>query len=318
MTVHKKFKTQLKINKNNVLTDGYISHSRKAVLPDKLINVLYWKYQEYGEIFTVTLVELRNLLGLKSIKDDQRIYAAITLLQAPLQVKDFSFKGKNVEWLSAPFLSRAVRWTDSKKMLEIQIDSMMIEALQQKCGYTPLDINICNQFKTKYGLKLYEMIMRYYQLPNKMGKGVGTISKSIDQLNNMFGSSFKTKSELKRGMDRGLCEIQKITNEPVSCFFDSQEDKFIFGWNKKSRYPKLRIPSTRIDELTDWYLSKNPNLKIKSIPRYRQSLRSTIIDDEFNELDAYYKGMMQQKYNLNPRKYIIDGRYIDFKAKSIA
>jgi hypothetical protein len=239
-------------------------------------------------------------------------------LQAPLQVKNFSYKGKNVEWISAPFLSRAVRWTDSKKMLEIQIDNMMVEALQQKGGYTPLDINTCNKFKTKYGLKLYEMIMRYYQLPNKIGKDVGTISKSITQLNDMFGSNFKTKSELKRGIDRGLIEIQKITEEPITCYFNILEKKFVFGWYKKSKYPKLRIPVTRIDELTDWYLSKNPNLTIKSIPKYRQSLRNSIIDDAFNELDAYYKGMMQHKYNLNPNQYIVDGKYIDFKAKSIA
>ena len=318
MTVHKKLQNQLKINKNNVLTDGYIPHARKAVLPDKLINVLYWKHQDCGDTFTVSLVELRKLLGLKSIKDDERIYNAITLLQAPLQVKNFSYKGKNVEWISAPFLSRAVRWTDSKKMLEIQIDSMMVEALQQKCGYTPLDINICNQFKTKYGLKLYEMIIRYYHLPNKMGKGMGTVSRSIEQLNAMFGSTFKTNSEIKRGIDRGLREIEKITNEPITCFFNRQEDKFIFGWHQKSKYPKLRIPFKRIDELIDWYISKSTDLIINSIPKYRQTLKRKIISDEFNDLDAYYRGLMQHKYNLAPDQYIVDGKYLDFKAKAIA
>lgn len=317
MTIQKKFQNQLQIKKNNALTDGHIAKNSKAVLPDKLINVLYWKYQENGSKFTISMTELRKLLDLKSIKDDERIYAAIATLQTPLQIKNFSYKGKDVEWISAPFLSRAVRWTKTKKMLEIEIDDMMLEALKQKAGYTPLNINICNQFKTKYGLKLYEMITRYYHLPNKEGKGVGTISKSITQLNIMFGSSYKTKSELKRGIDRGLSEIKKITEEHITCFFDHKKNKFVFGWYQKSKHPKLRIPYTRISELIDWYIQKNQNIRIQSIPRYKQSLKDKIIDDAFLELDSYYRGLMIYKYNLEPNAYIVDGKYIDFKAKQI-
>jgi len=318
MIVHKKFKTQLKINKNNVLTDGYIPHARKAVLPDKLINVLYWKYEENGNKFTISMTELRKLLNLKSIKDDERIYTAIATLQTPLQIKNFSYKGKDVEWISAPFLSRAVRWTKTKKMLEIEIDDMMLEALKQKAGYTPLSIIVCNQFKTKYGLKIYEMFMRYYNLPNKKGKGIGTISKSLNQLNEMFGTSYKTQSEIKRGIDRGLSEIQKITEESISCFYDMQENKFVFSWNQKSKYPKLRIPFKRIDELIDWYISKSKNLIIKSLPRYKQALRTKITEDIFDDLDNYYRGLMQHRYNLDPDQYVVDGKYIDFIAKAIA
>jgi len=315
MTTHKKFQTQFHIKKNNALTDGHILKKGKAVLPDKLVNVLYWKYEECGNKFTITMVELRRLLGLKSIKDDTRIYTAIAILQTPLQLRNFSYKGKEVEWISAPFLSRAVRWKDTINMIEIELDEMMLEAFKQTAGYTPIDIHICNQFKTKFGLKIYEMITRYYHLPNKKGKGVGTIAKSIEHLNNMFGSNYKTKSELKRGMDRGILEIEKITSDLISCYFDNVQNKFVFSWYQKSKYPKLRIPYKRINELIEWYLSKNPKLIIDSIPRYKKTLKEKIINDKFNELDAYYKGLMQHKYNLVPSEYIRDGKYIDFNVQ---
>lgn len=205
----------LNIKKHNTLTDGYIPNIGQAVLPDKILNVFYWLYEKHGVKFTVSFPELRRLLGLKSIKDDERIYAAISLLQIPLQVRNFSYQGKSVEWMSAPFLSRAIKWKEHQKHLEVHLDEMIIEALKQKGGYTPLELNLCNKFRTKYGLKLYEMYRRYYKLPNKEGKGVGRISKSINELNAILGTSSKHQSAIKKGIDRGLNEIESITQEKI-------------------------------------------------------------------------------------------------------
>jgi len=313
MAQNKNTKTTLLIKKHNALTDGYLTQPSKAVLVDKLINVLYWQYEECGEKFTLAMAQLRKLLGLKSIKDDTRIYSAINVLQQPMQLRDFTYKNKQVYWISAPFLNRAIIWKSSKNMIDFRLDDMMIEAFKQKAGYTPLKIDICNQFKTKYGLKLYEMFMRYYNLPNKEGKGVGTVAKSLTELNNMFGTTYKTKSEILRGIERGLKEIQKISFELVTCFFDEKKQKFIFSWYQQSKYPKLRIPFNRINELINWYIQKNPSIKMQSIPRYKQSLKNKIIDDTFLELDAYYRGLMIHRYDLNPDDYINDGNYTDFK-----
>jgi len=68
-------------------------------------------------------------------------------------------------------------------------------------------------------------------------------------------------------------EIAIITSELITCYFDDQEKKFVFGWHQKSKYPKLRIPYKRIHELIDWYITHNKNLKIKSIQKYRESLK---------------------------------------------
>ena len=313
MSIHENLTILPNIKKHNALTDGYLNQASKAVLPDKLINVLYWKYEECGEEFTLAMAQLRKLLGLKSIKDDTRIYAAVKVLQHPIQLRDFTYKNKQVDWISAPFLNRAVIWKTSKNMIDFRLDDMMVEALKQKAGYTPLKIDICNQFKTKYGLKLYEMIMRYYSLPNKEGKGVGTVSKSLTELNNMFGTTYKTRSEILRGITRGLKETEKITHELVTCFFDEKKQKFIFSWYQQSKYPKLRIPFNRIDELINWYIQKNKSIKMQSVPRYKHSLKSKIIDDTFLELDSYYRGLMIHRYDLNPDDYLNDGNYTDFK-----
>jgi hypothetical protein len=299
------------INKHNTLTDGYIPKTGKAVLPDKLLNSLYWKFEEKGSNFTLSMIEIRDILGLKSIKDDYRIWDAIQILQEPLQIRDFTFKGKGVKRVSAPFLSEVVEWKENKKYLSIRLNEIIIEALKQKAGYTPIELNICNQFKTKYGLKLYEIYLRYYSLPNREGKGVGKISKELEELNSIFGTTYKAPSDMKRGLKRGLNEIEKITGEIISCFYNKPEKKFIFGWHQKEKYPKLRIPYERIDEFIEWYLMHHKELKINSILKYRSGLKKKILEDEFDELDTLYRGMLQWKHDVNPDDFfdVKSGKY---------
>ena len=308
-----------KIRKNNTLTDGYLPISAgKAVLPDKLINALYWKYEKEGVNFKMSMSELRDLLELKHGKDDERINNAITILQTPMQVRNFTFKGEEVSWFSASFLSHVIKWKKNENHIEMRVSAMMIEALKQKGGYTPIDLKICNQFKGKYGLKLYEMYLRYYSLPNKEGKGVGKISKTQEELNNMFGTEYKYQSKMMEGIKRGLNEIEKITDVIINCFYNKIERTFTFGWEQIENYPSLRIPYKRIEELIDWYLyHRQDKLKVKSLPKYRQTLKSKIINDEFEELDAIYGGMIKYKYNLKTEDYynVKTGIYKDFKGK---
>jgi len=302
------------INKHNTLTDGYIPKTGKAILPDKLLNSLYWKFEEKGNDFILSMTEIRDILGLKSIKDDYRIWDAIRMLQEPLQIRDFTFKGKGVKRVSASFLSEVVEWKENKKYLNFKVSEIIIEALKQKAGYTPIELNICNQFKTKYGLKLYEMYLRYYSLPNREGKGVGKISKELNELNNIFSTTYKAPSDMKRGLDRGINEIEKITGELISCFYHKAEKKFIFGWHQKEKYPNLRIPYKRVDEFIDWYLEHKKELKIKSVLKYKVGLKKKILEDEFDDLDTFYRGMMKWKYDLNPSDFfdIRSGTYRDF------
>lgn len=307
-----------KINKHNALTDGYIPNTGKGVLPDRLINCFYWKFEKEGESFFVSMSELRGLLEIKSTKDDVRIWDAIKVLQIPLQIRDFTFKGRGIKRVSASFLSEVIEWKDRENFLHIKVSEMIIEAMKQKAGYTPMELNICNKFKTKYGLKLYEMYLRYYSLPNREGKGVGKITKSKDELNRIFGTTYKAPSDIKRGIERGLKEIEKITGEFINCFYNKPEKLFVFGWHQKEKYPKLRIPLNHVDILIDWYIHHNQEkLKIKSLQRYKESLKQKIINDEFKELDRYYRGLLRWKFDIDWVKYYDEetGVYKDFEYK---
>jgi F0F1-type ATP synthase gamma subunit len=119
---------------------------------------------------------------------------------------------------------------------------------------------------------------------------------------------------MKEGLNRGLKEIEKTTGESINCFYHKVEKKFVFGWEQISKYPSLRIPYKRIDEFISWYLEhNNDKLHIKSIDKYKQGLKNKIIKDEFLDLDKWYRGMMQHKYNLNYKNFYEYGKYKDFK-----
>ena len=301
------------IKKHNSLTDGYIPKSAKQVLPDKLLNALYYKYEREGNRFVMSLQELKQLLGLKSDGNVERIYEAIGILRHPIVVKDFTYKGKKAKWASISFLKEAVRWVEQENFIEFEISDMMIDVLKQKAGYTELSLEVCSQFKTKYGLKIYEMYRRYYKM--NANDSYGYVLKDLDELNKKFGTNYKSPSGMLRGIQRGLKEIERVTGEKIECNYNKQQKVFIFSWNKNIKYPKLRIPYRRVDELIEWYLKHQDSSKIKNIEKYKFRLKEAILNDNFEGLDALYRGMMAYKYNiLDVEKYYDKktGRYKDF------
>jgi len=306
------------IKKHNSLTDGYIPKSSKQVLPDKLLNALYYKYEREGNRFVMSLQELKQLLGLRSDGNVERIYEAIGILRHPVAVKDFTYKGKKAKWASISFLKEAVRWVEKENYIEFEISDMMIEVLKQKVGYTELDLSVCSQFKTKYGLKIYEMYKRYYKMEESAQDiNLGVVKKDLDELNKKFGTTYKTPSGMLRGIKRGLKEIEKITGEKIDCFYDKKEKFFVFFWQKKPPYPKLRIPYKHVDELVEWYLKhRQKDTNIANMEKYRHQLKEAILNDEFEGLDTLYRGMLAFKYNiLDADKYYdsTTGKYRDFE-----
>jgi hypothetical protein len=308
------------IKKHNSLTDGYIPKSAKQVLPDKLLNALYYKYEREGNRFVVSLQELKQLLGLKSDGNVERIYEAIGILRHPVVVKDFTYKGKKAKWASISFLKEAVRWVEKENYIEFEISDMMIDVLKQKVGYTELSLEICSQFKTKYGLKIYEMYRRYYKINSGDINNAGSVKKDLDELNKKFGTNYKSPSGMLRGIERGLKEIQRITGDIINCHYDKNKKMFVFTWDKKEDFPKLRIPLNRVDELIEWYLKHQDMSQIKNTKKYREKLKKAILEDKFEGLDALYRGMLAYKYNiLDVEKYYDEktGKYKDFDEKEI-
>ena len=219
------------IKKNNALTDGNIPD--RKVLANKLVNVLYKNYEEKGVRFDISFPDLIRSLGMKSNsgQNRNRVKEAIKLLQYPIEVRNFTYKGKGIKWLSVSFMSAYIEngYADT---IKIKLDDMLIEALKQKEQYTIIDLNISNKFKTKYGIVIWEMYLRYKNQKRDDEKWTYQ-SFTLDELNRKFATKYKHSSQMQRSMERGLKEIRKITGKDITVHYIKQEKKFYFYWERE-------------------------------------------------------------------------------------
>ena len=97
----------LLVHKNNALTDGNIPD--RKVVANKLVNVLHYKYEQEGDTFKIAINDLAALLGMTSNsgKTKQMIADGIKILQQPIELRNFEYKGRGIKWLSAPFFKRS-------------------------------------------------------------------------------------------------------------------------------------------------------------------------------------------------------------------
>ena len=205
------------IKKNNALVDGNIPD--RVVLTNKLVNGLYKYYEELGTDFTVKIPDLLRLLGLNASSGNNKIKLndAIKTLQQAIELRNFKYNGKGIQWLSAPFLNRAMIIKDKTNEIRFMLDDMLIEGLKQKKHYTEIDISITNQFKTKYGIVIYEMYLRYKNAPrDKIPKEITYQMFSMDDLNKKFGTNYKYNSDILKCINRGLKEILRITDKKIA------------------------------------------------------------------------------------------------------
>ena len=303
MTLEERLKKLPVIKKHNSLTDGYINKEDKEVLPDKLLNVLYYFYEKKGEKFVIELPILREYLGLnRAGTNDDRIYKALYLLkQTVLVIRDFKYKGKNIYMSMMSFLHNVNIYKDRMNEIEIEMNPQLIEALKQKCGYTPIELEVNRKFKTKFGLKLYEMYKRYYTLPNKEGFGVGKVEKSLEELNKMFGTNYKHISDIfnrkypyesktRKAINRGIEEIKNIIGIYIHCFYDENKKKFIFGWDNSDIYPNeiCRVPKKSVKQFANWYVLNKTKKDKNNIPAYVKEIIKKIENDTFLNLDRSY------------------------------
>ena len=223
--------TDLIIRKNNVLTDGNIPD--RKVLTEKVANVLYHYYEEKGVEFKISIPELLRALNLGEKGDNQqRLKEAIQILQSPIQIRNFDYKGKSISWFSAPFLSRAYIEKNYANIIDFKIDDMLIEALKQQSTFTQIDIETTNKFKTKYGITLYHMYLRYRGMKVQGSTEATYIHKTLAELNKKFYTNYKTQSEMMRSLRRGLKEIKSITDVSIFISWKKELKVFEFLWER--------------------------------------------------------------------------------------
>ncbi len=222
------------IHKNNILTDSKLPDS--AVLTQKLVNVLYSNYETQGAEFTIHLKDLCKQLDISNqTRNHTRIKDSLRILKQPIELRNFNDKkGRKLKWYLGSFLDKAKLFEDSMDYVTIRLDEDLIEGMKQHQQYTKIDIETSNKFKTKYGIVIWEIYLRY---KNAKRDGVPTEVTyqdfSLDELNGKFGTDYKYISQMERSIKRGLQEIQKITDKDIAVNWIDTDKKFRFMWERE-------------------------------------------------------------------------------------
>ena len=222
------------INKNNILTDSKLPDS--AVLTQKLVNVLYFNYETQGAEFTIHIKDLCKQLDISNqTRNHLRIKDSLRILKQPIELRNFNDKrGRKLKWYLGSFLDKAKVFEDSMDYVTIRLDEDLIEGMKQHKHYTRIDIETSNKFKTKYGIVIWEIYLRY---KNAKRDGVPTEVTyqdfSLDELNGKFGTDYKYISQMERSIKRGLQEIQKITDKDIAVNWIDTDKKFRFMWERE-------------------------------------------------------------------------------------
>ena len=222
------------IHKNNILTDGKLPDS--AVLTQKLVNVLYFNYETQGAEFTIHLKDLCKQLDISNqTRNHLRVKDSLRILKQPIELRNFNDKkGRKLKWYLGSFLDKAKIFEDSMDYVTIRLDEDLIEGMKQHKHYTRIDIETSNKFKTKYGIVIWEIYLRY---KNAKRDGVPTEVTyqdfSLDELNGKFGTDYKYISQMERSIKRGLQEIQKITDKDIAVNWIDTDKKFRFMWERE-------------------------------------------------------------------------------------
>ena len=222
------------INKNNILTDSNLPDS--AVLTQKLVNVLYSNYETQGAEFTIHIKDLCKQLDISNqTRNHLRIKDSLKILKQPIELRNFNDKrGRKLKWYLGSFLDKAKVFEDSMDYVTIRLDEDLIEGMKQHKHYTKIDIEISNKFRTKYGIVIWEMYLRYKNAKREEVPSEVTYQMfSLEDLNSKFGTNYKYISQMERSINRGLKEIETITDTKIAVKWQENFNKFGFFWKRE-------------------------------------------------------------------------------------
>jgi hypothetical protein len=310
------------LRKNNAITDA--KNGELSLGAMKSLDVILQVYHERQDRkIHLELSYLRKKLGLEKNNDYvDRIKTYLLELKLPFELRDFNDvkSGKKVSWALTSFLNEVKSYKETQHLVEINISESFIEYMVDRAGYTNIDLSLSKKFKTKYGYKIYEMYLRYYSMPNRIDKQLGTITKNIEELNDKFGTKHKHASKMLEGLNRGIQEILKLTGEEIFCTYDKVHKNFVFSWakNLKKVESRCKVPNARVDELVDWII-EHTKQKINNMKHYRTKIKKLILEDEYEDFESFYRGMMIHKYGYLSNEVddfrLENGKYKDFPRK---
>ncbi len=229
-------KKELITNKSNTLTEAKTGKLR--LFDDKIINILYYLIENSeDDILKLNLLDVKKLLNIKTNDYIERILQSLERLDnTTILLRDITYQGRAIEWVSSSIIKEMILYKDSRSNVEIEISRRIIEGLKQKSNFTPLDINICNNFTSKYGLKIYELFKRYENFTTNhhlfQRDSESCFIMSIDDAIERFGVTYKYPSKWKEAFNRGINEIKEITSKDINILYIKNEKSFIFYWKR--------------------------------------------------------------------------------------
>ena len=244
---------EVTIKKHNSLTDGLTDLSLTS---EKLLNAVYHTWEQLSEAeqenaFEAPLADLKALVGIKSDGNNEFVIEALKELQMPQSFRNFDYKGRGIKYFSAPFLAQVIIYKDRQNIVALRVDPMTVHALKIKAGYTPLEVKVVEKFRTIGGYKLFQLFKRYEFLPNKDDSRIGTITFTLEEMNNVLGTKYEHLSQLERVIQRGLNEIKKVADIEISVMGKKKEKEFAFAWGRKAPY--LQTIATFMDFMRKFY-----------------------------------------------------------------
>jgi len=240
---------EITIKKHNSLTDALTDLNLTA---EKLLNALYhtWEREEYEDkTMTIPIADLKAIIGYDS-KDDELFYESLDQLTKSQRWRNFEYKGRGVKYHGGAFMSYTL-YKDNRNYIDFNINPIVVSALKQKAGYTPIELKIVEKFRTVGGYKLFQLFKRYEFLPNSMDSKVGSITFTLEEMNNVLGTKYEHLSQLERVIQRGLNEIKKIADIEISVMGKKKEKEFAFSWGRKSPY--LQTIATFMEHMRKYY-----------------------------------------------------------------
>ena len=308
------------LKKNNAITDA--KNGMLSLGAMKTMDIILKEYQtKEQEKITLELAFLRKRLGLETNNDYvERIKLYLTELKLPFELRDYTERktGKRVDWHLTSFIGEVVSYKEFHHLVDITISSGFIDYMVEKAGYTQINMRIARQFKTKFGYKLYEMYRRYYNLPNMHDSKMGHISKTLEELNEKFGTNYVHASKLFPGINRGIKEIAETAGEELYFLYDKVNKQFVFSWPREGSgdlKKKCIIPAERIDELCEWIILHHAK-KIKDEVKFYNKVRTSIIKNSWKDLENSYRGMLKYRYAFSDVEIdsmkSSNGKYKDF------
>lgn len=306
------------LKKYNSVIDGKKNHSM-SLLARNLMNILlYQRQRENKNTFIVPLVFLKKELRLSTKDYKDRIERALFELSIPMELRNFSYEGREISFVPASFLIEPTIYKEHINHVEIKISDKFIAAIEEKIGFTILNILDLLKLKTKFSHELAQLVFRYKDLPRNVGENIGYVKKSIDELNYLFGTAYKFPSDIIKKLNQAQKELNETLNLNVSINYSKEDKKFSIYWQREDNYQICIFPKERLRELAQWiadHYTAKTGKEIEDRAKFINQCIQKIKSGEWSDAESSYRGMLQHKYGLIPDTYFDPqkNRYLDFK-----